>query len=344
MFLSLFSLILFTSFTQGLLIEDQIIEDQIIGTCRYSHYRDAFIIFTKQYNKIYANQEEKLYRQGVFYNNYDRIEEHNRNEKNNFKLGMNRFGDLLSHEFYNQNMFYHLRPSHQTSQSLLDETDVVDEIDWRSKNAVTPAKNQGQCGSCWAFSTTGSLEGLNAIKTGKLVSFSEQQLMDCSKSEGDMSCNGGLMDYAFQYVIDGKGICTEESYPYEAQDEDTCKVCDKVMTITGFTDVDENNEDALKQAVSHLPVSVAIQADQFEFQFYKSGIFTGNCGNPSSYELDHGVLAVGYGTDNGQDYWIVKNSWGVEWGDNGYIRLARNVEEEQGKCGIAMKASFPVSE
>jgi C1A family cysteine protease len=305
---------------------------------------DDFVLFKEQYNKVYTNSKEELYRRIVFNNNYNRIQEHNRNEENSFQLEMNQFGDLLSHEYHNKNTYYHLREQPRVSRSAFVETDVVDTIDWRSQNAVTPVKNQGQCGSCWAFSTTGSLEGLNAIKTGKLVSFSEQQLMDCSKPEGDQSCNGGLMDYAFQYVIDSKGICTEEEYSYEGKDEDTCKVCDRVMTITGFTDVAENNEIALKQAVAQLPVSVAIQADQFEFQFYKSGIFTGNCGNPSSYQLDHGVLAVGYGTDNGQDYWIVKNSWGATWGDKGYIRLARNVEEKQGKCGIAMQPSFPVSE
>ncbi|SVA67472.1 uncharacterized protein METZ01_LOCUS120326 [marine metagenome] len=317
--------------------------DQNLCQCQCS---DNFFLFKEKYNKIYANSEEELYRRIVFNNNYNRIEEHNGNEENSFQLEMNQFGDLLSHEYHNKNTYYHLReqPIISTKVFVETDTDVVDEIDWRSQNAVTPVKNQGQCGSCWAFSTTGSLEGLNAIKTGKLVSFSEQQLMDCSKPEGDQSCNGGLMDYAFQYVIDSKGICTEEEYSYEGKDEDTCRVCDRVMTIAGFTDVDQNNEDALKQAVAQLPVSVAIQADKFEFQFYRSGVFTGNCGNPSSYQLDHGVLVVGYGTDNGQDYWIVKNSWGATWGDKGYIRLARNVEEKQGKCGIAMQPSFPVSE
>ena len=317
--------------------------DQNLCQCQCS---DNFSIFKEQYNKVYANPEEEMYRRTVFNNNYNRIEEHNKNEENSFKLEMNQFGDLLSHEYHNKNTYYHLREQPIVSTNTFIEivTDVVDEIDWRDHNAVTPVKNQGQCGSCWAFSTTGSLEGLNAIQTGKLVSFSEQELMDCSKPEGDQSCNGGLMDYAFQYVIDKQGICTEEEYSYEGKDEDTCRVCDKVMTITGFTDVDQNNEDALKQAVSQLPVSVAIQANTFQFQFYRHGIFTGNCGNPSSYELDHGVLAVGYGTEDGQDYWIVKNSWGPTWGDKGYIRLARNVEEKQGKCGIAMQPSFPVNE
>ena len=327
----LFSFILFT--TLGLSLTDQ----------NLSECRDHFDIFKEQYNKVYINPEEELYRRIVFNNNYNRIQKHNRNEENSFQLEMNQFGDLLSHEFHSKNTYYHLREQPRISRNTFVETDVVDEIDWRSQNVVTPIKNQEQCGSCWAFSTTGSLEGLNAIKTGKLVSFSEQQLMDCSRPEGDESCSGGLMDDGFQYVIDAKGICTEESYPYEAHDEDSCKVCDKVMTITGFTDVDENNEDALKQAVAQLPVSVAIQANTFQFQFYRNGIFTGNCGYPSSYELDHGVLVVGYGTEDGKDYWIVKNSWGTIWGDKGYIRLARNVEEKQGKCGIAMQASFPVS-
>ena len=339
MFFSLLSFILLTPFTQGFLIKDQIMD-----TNPCSCQKDVFDIFTEKYDKIYANEEEESYRRNVFYNNYKRIIKHNEKEENSFQLEMNQFGDLLSHEFHSKNMFYYLKQSsHKSRKNLLNKSDVVDEIDWRSQNAVTPVKNQGQCGSCWAFSTTGSLEGLNAIKTGKLVSFSEKQLMDCSRSEGDMSCNGGLMDYAFQYVIDANGICTEESYPYVPRDG-ACQTCDEVMTITGFSDVDENNEEALRQAVAKQPVSVAIQADQFEFQFYKSGVFSGNCGNPSSYRLDHGVLAVGYGTEDGQDYWIVKNSWGAEWGDNGYIRLARNVEEEQGKCGIAMQPSYPVSE
>jgi len=327
----LFSFILFITF--GLSLTDQ----------NLSECRDHFDIFKEQYNKVYTSSEEELYRRKVFNNNNNRIQEHNRNEENSFQLEMNQFGDLLSHEFHNKNTYYHLREKSRISRNTFIKTDVVDEIDWRSQNVVTPIKNQEQCGSCWAFSTTGSLEGLNAIKTGKLVSFSEQQLMDCSRPEGDESCSGGLMDDGFQYVIDAKGICTEESYPYEAHDEDSCKVCDRVMTITGFTDVDENNEDALKQAVAQLPVSVAIQANTFQFQFYRDGIFTGHCGDPSSYELDHGVLVVGYGTEDGKDYWIVKNSWGTIWGDKGYIRLARNVEEKQGKCGIAMQASFPVS-
>jgi len=208
-------------------------------------------------------------------------------------------------------------------------------MDWRKKGAVTPVKDQGQCGSCWAFSTTGSTEGAHQIATGKLVGLSEQQLVDCSSAQGNQGCNGGLMDQAFQYIISNPGIASEEAYPYTAQDG-TCNTAAKSVTmITGYTDVTSGDEGALMKAVNVGPVSVAIEADQSCFQFYSGGVLNDpTCGT----QLDHGVLAVGYGTLSGQDYWIVKNSWGTSWGvESGYVFIAKGIDE----CGIATENSYP---
>lgn len=214
-------------------------------------------------------------------------------------------------------------------------------VDWREHNAVTPVKNQAQCGSCWAFSSTGSIEGAHAIATGNLVSLSEQQLVDCSVAQGNHGCEGGLMDYAFTYVMSNGGITTESNYPYTATGPNTCqssKASNHAATVASFADVPQNQEAQLIAAVTRQPVSVAIEADQSAFQFYKSGVFKDACGT----QLDHGVLAVGFGTTGGQDYWIVKNSWGTSWGQNGYILMAQHVGAT-GICGINMMSSYPVA-
>lgn len=216
-------------------------------------------------------------------------------------------------------------------------------VDWVTAGAVTPVKNQGQCGSCWSFSTTGALEGAFQIKNGKLDSFSEQQLVSCDTTNS--GCNGGWMDTAFVWIRDNGGICSENSYPYTSGTTQTSGTCQKTCSnIAGsaprsYTDVQPKSDAAMMSALDKQPVSVAIQADQSTFQLYKSGVFTDTCGA----QLDHGVLTVGYGNLDGTDYYNVKNSWGVSWGMNGYILLERggNQNKGAGQCGILSAPSYP---
>jgi len=223
-----------------------------------------------------------------------------------------------------------------------EDIELPESVDWRDQNAVTIVKNQGDCGSCWSFSTTGSIEGAWAIKYDKLYNLSEQMLIDCSGNYGNKGCNGGLMDNGFKYVIDN-GLCSENDYPYQAE-KDFCKssLCKIKVKVRDYSDVVPNNELLLKKAVSKQPISVAIQANLSSFHYYKSGIYQDDdCGD----QLDHGVLIVGYGHDlsNNLDYWIVKNSWSSEWGENGYIRILRNYDKsDSGMCGIALQPSFPI--
>jgi C1A family cysteine protease len=293
----------------------------------------AFFSFVKEFNKQYPT-EEVFDRYNTFKANLELINAHN-NGSSSWKMGVNQFADLSPAEF---KAYLGLKPrdnSYLRSQNLAALTSgPANDIDWVSKGAVTPVKDQAQCGSCWAFSTTGAVEGAVQVKTGRLTSVSEQQLVDCAGSSGNQGCNGGLMDDAFNWIISHRGIGSEASYPYTARDG-TCKDVPSVSTISAFKDVQQGSESALMDALNMQPVAIAIEADQSSFQMYKSGVFTGPCGT----QLDHGVLLVGSGTDGGQDYWRIKNSWGSSWGDNGFIRFIRG----KNMCGLSNMASFPVA-
>ncbi|GMN75134.1 hypothetical protein TIFTF001_052587 [Ficus carica] len=216
-------------------------------------------------------------------------------------------------------------------------TDLPTTVDWSTNGAVTPVKQQGQCGCCWAFSAVGAVEGITQIKTGELVSLSEQQLLDCSTE--NHGCDGGDIDEAFEYIRQSNGITSEANYPYQGSEGDcqaSANADNSAAQITGYEDVPANSEEALLQAVSQQPVSVAVDATNF--QFYSGGVLSDNCGT----DLNHGVLVVGYGTaEDGTSYWLVKNSWGEDWGEKGYLRILRDSGAEGGLCGIAMQASYP---
>ncbi|KAA0703378.1 Cathepsin S [Triplophysa tibetana] len=215
---------------------------------------------------------------------------------------------------------------------------VPDNVDWREKGYVSSVKMQGACGSCWAFSSVGALEGQLKKTTGKLMDLSPQNLVDCSTKYGNKGCNGGFMDAAFQYVIDNGGIDPETSYPYEGV-EKQCRYnpSQHVANCTRYNFVRQGDEDALKQTVAEVgPISVAIDATRPQFIMYRNGVYNdATC----TKKVNHAVLVVGYGTLDGKDYWLVKNSWGTQFGDGGYIRIARN---QNNMCGIASYACYPV--
>jgi len=311
-------------------------------------YEEQFFDHIFTHNLKFKDGSEFIKRLAIFASNLDGIEKHNADKSQTYQLGQNQFTHLTFDEFLDAvhvggTSVPNLRrqPTAVVHSAPADKATLPESVDWSTAGAVTPVKDQGNCGSCWSFSATGALEGAYQIKYGSLVSFSEQQLVSCDTDGGDAGCNGGWMDDAFTFAKNNGGLTTEDGYPYTSGTTGKSGTCVKSgyennsgVAPKSFTDVKAGDVSALMSAVAQQPVAIAIQANQMAFQSYKSGVLTGKCGQ----RLDHGVLAVGYGTLDGTDYWKVKNSWGNKWGMDGYILIERS---DADLCGVLDAASFP---
>jgi C1A family cysteine protease len=310
-------------------------------------YETAFAEHVNKYSLTFKNGQEFVQKLQTFADNMDAIEEHN--SKNlSYKMGVNKFSHMTLEEFRDSVHLGAIRPPALRSSNAVHEATpealaaAPAAIDWVAQGKVTPVKNQGSCGSCWSFSATGAIEGAYLIKNGPFAStktgLSEQQLVSCDTT--DLGCNGGWMDDAFDWTAKNGGLCTEEAYPYASSTGTAPKCTTGCSVVAGtapksHTDVKAGDVNALTTAVAQQPVSIAIQANQAAFQSYTSGVITGRCGN----RLDHGVLAVGYGTwTDGTPYWKVKNSWGTDWGMDGYVLIEKSSAD---LCGVLDAASYP---
>ena len=309
------------------------------------YYEKLFAEWLTKHKMTFADAAEFGRRLRIFSDNHDKITAHNEKHPS-FQLGHNEYSHMTLTEFHDHFRIGATRPKNLRKRTVglphpepEDALSLPASVDWVEKGAVTEVKNQGACGSCWSFSAVGALEGAYYVKYGNLISFSEQELVSCDDS--DYGCNGGFMDDAFAWIEKNGGLCTEDDYAYTSGTGSTgvCqKTCKNIAEATpkSYTDVKIENVKALMSAVSKQPIAIAIEADQFAFQFYKSGVLDANCGT----NLDHGVLLVGYGTtEEGVDYWKVKNSWGASWGLDGYILIARSAED---LCGVLAAPSYPV--
>lgn len=326
----------------------------------FESYAKRFGEYKLRFGKEYKDEAENLRRLNIFVNNTMEIARINSlysAGEISWWAGENQFTDLTTQEFERDIVgkdcvdgFTEMKKTRfQKKEIVPSDMKPLDSVDWRDQGAVTPVKNQGQCGSCWSFSSTGAMEGANKIfGDGQLESLSEQQLVDCAGSFGNQGCNGGLMDNAFQYFVTNKAML-ESDYPYEGTDGNTCSyVSTKGLFYGGgFTDVTTECGSCFKNALGQRPVSVAVDASGNGWQMYnggvisnKQGIFGAGCNHNS---LDHGVLAVAYGydADHDKDYWTIKNSWGSGWGENGYIRLENKNSNDGGTCLVQECPSYP---
>ncbi|XP_030441478.2 ervatamin-B-like [Syzygium oleosum] len=300
-----------------------------------------------RYGRDYKDVAEKAKRLKIFMENLQFVEEFNGAANRTYKVGLNKFSDLTNEEFMATYTGYKSPSSTRSNSSQVHSfeyqglNDIPESVDWVKQGAVNPIKYQGQCGSCWSFSTVAAVEAITQIKSGVLPNLSEQQLIDCATNGGNQGCQGGWMDNGFQYIIENQGISSASNYPYTGVDGTCNKQAASVVEakISNYQDVPANEDDMLK-AVAMQPVSVALDASGAEFQNYKGGVFAGPCGSG----MTHAVAVVGYETDtDGTKYWLIRNSWGTSWGENGYMRIQRDSGVEGGLCGIALKVSYPVA-
>ncbi|CAA0810960.1 Thiol protease aleurain [Striga hermonthica] len=315
------------------------LENSILRIVGSSRRALSFARFAHRYGKKYESAEEVQRRFEIFAENLKMIRSHNRKGLS-YTMGVNAFADMTWDEFRKhrlgaaQNCSATMRGNHKLTDVVLPESK-----DWRTTGIVSPVKDQGSCGSCWTFSTTGALEAAYAQAFGRGISLSEQQLVDCAGAFNNFGCNGGLPSQAFEYIKYNGGIETEGAYPYTGMDG-ACKFSSENVGVRVLDSVNITlgAEDELKHAVAFSrPVSVAFEVVN-GFKLYKEGVYTSTKCGSSPMDVNHAVLAVGYGVENGIPYWLIKNSWGAEWGDHGYFKM------EMGKnmCGIATCASYPI--
>ncbi|KAL6201804.1 hypothetical protein ACLB2K_025517 [Fragaria x ananassa] len=323
---------------------------------------DKYEQWMAKYGRIYPDSKEKERRFAIFKKNVEFVEKFNSERNTTCTLSINKFSDMTNEEFLrHQTGFKMPTVSSSTTSSSEDQlstkqsgpnnttSDIPARIDWREHGAVTPIKDQGECGACWAFTAVAAVEGITKIKTGKLISLSEQQLVDCdSRNHG---CNSNYIDVAFKYIQKNGGIAEEKNYPYRGNDNEKCNIKKKgqhAALITGYRTIPAGRQDLLLKAVSIQPVSAAIEGRGDAFRHYHNGVFKGPCGD----EVNHAVTIIGYGTsEDGFDYWLIKNSWGLDWGDNGYMKIHRRVvynppgayTHRAGLCGLGLFNYYPTA-
>ncbi|WCJ42808.1 Cysteine proteinases superfamily protein [Euphorbia peplus] len=314
-------------------------EESVVKVVGHTRRALSFARFAHRYGKTYENEEEMKLRFAIFSENLDLIRSTNRKGLS-YTLAVNHFADWSWREFQSHRLGAAQNCS-ATSKGNHKLTDVVlpESKDWREEGIVSPVKDQGHCGSCWTFSTTGALEAAYHQAFGKFISLSEQQLVDCAGGFNNFGCSGGLPSQAFEYIKYNGGLDTEEAYPYVGANG-VCKFSSENVGVQVLNSVNitEGAEDELKHAVGLVrPVSVAFEVIK-EFRFYKSGVFTSDSCGTTPMDVNHAVVAVGYGVEDGTPYWLIKNSWGKAWGVDGYFKM----EFGKNMCGVATCASYPV--